>query len=285
MPLILHQSMGSLPSMIAFINADISLPVIPPPPALPDILGTDPSLYIGFSPSGGVDPNDDVLSKLVIQLFLDDVMSLSEFKNRLAQFPDYPVAIHLRQLRILVIVPLYDDGYCREDFFHDRCEGAERFDHEDRRYINYPQPFPRQDGYRCQNNMFNNYHPDGYQYHDHDYRHADVIMFYHYGMIDVLKNRFDRTPGVPTQSYDAQRITMYALLNAVKHNQGECQLPFGFGGFGCCVGCNSPFYCDECHSFSGMRTCRCGCECKCWCNIHAPNKDNEAHNWAWIHRK
>ena len=118
-------------------------------------------------------------------------------------------------------------------------------------------------------------------FHDLVNRHfADVVMFLHQGLADIETNKF-RCPG---QSYQIQRLNVYEILRA-EHSHDVIELPFGIGG-NCCNTCHSPLYCDECHTFSGIRICReCSCECKCWCNIHAPNKDNEAHNYDFIHRK
>jgi hypothetical protein len=281
--------MSSLPSAIIFINGDaISYPVQPPPPTLPDVLGIDPTLYIGLSPSGGTDPDDDVLSKLQIQLFIDDTITYQEYLSRLSVQPDYNVVIHLRQLRVLVIVPSY---FCFiKEKYHD-WNGYQNLECHDDRAIFIPAGL-------VHNDCFDGYQPWNYHREFLD-GYCDVVMYYHYGMIDILENRFDR-PGLyehntisfhehssighPKQSYDAQRINIYALLRASRPNQGECQLPFGFGGIGCCLDCKSPFYCDRCHTFSGIKI-HCGCECRCWCNIYAPNCDKEANNWAFIHRK
>jgi len=123
-------------------------------------------------------------------------------------------------------------------------------------------------------------------------RYADVVMFLHQGLADIEKNRF----GPPCQNYEIQRINMYALLRAVG-SPNVVILPFYTMPH--CNSCNYPFYCDCCHTFSGIRTCGgCGGSCKCGCNcglidnqgikqsnIHAPNCDNEYHNPDFIHRK
>ncbi len=109
---------------------------------------------------------------------------------------------------------------------------------------------------------------------------ADVVLYLYQGQGDVEFNRF----GPPKKSINLQRITIYDLLRASRNN--EICLPFGIGSGSCCDDCRSPFYCDRCHTFSGMRICRdCKDGCKCYCNIHAPNCENEYHNPAWIHRK
>lgn len=127
-------------------------------------------------------------------------------------------------------------------------------------------------------------------YHDFEFRqfedgYADIFLFFHQGLIDVLKNRFG-----PCQSFPADRITIYQLLHAVRENRGECFLPFNFPSLGgCCDDCGSRFFCDVCHDFSGQKIHRCGCDCKCLCGfpslIHLPNCDRELNNRAFIHRK
>lgn len=128
-----------------------------------------------------------------------------------------------------------------------------------------------------------------------NFEHADVIMFLHQGLADIEINRF----GPPGQNYDFQRINIYAVLRAA-HHCNDIVVPFGFGDGGdCCEDCKYPFWCDPCHSFSGIRICNkceCGCQCGCTCGlydqqgiksseIHLPNKENEAHNYDFIHRK
>ena len=129
--------------------------------------------------------------------------------------------------------------------------------------------------------------PDGYNG-NHKRHHfdndSDIIMFYHYGMIDIKKNRL----GPSDQCYDSQRINPNSLFHAAQQaKRGDCQLPFGFGGMNCCQICKSPFYCDRDHTFSGIRKCKtCRNDCKCMCSlIHLPNQDREFNNWAFIHRK
>ena len=218
--------MSSLPSAIFFINGDINCP--PNPPYFP---GTDPK-----APT-------NTLTILQTQLFIDDTMTKAEFDARVESDPNYPTIVHLQGNRILVIVPLYNDGY---------------------HYMAVP-----------------------------NIQYADVVMFLHQGLADVEFNRF----GPPCHSFEVQRLTMYELLRAVK-SPGVVTLPFGVTG-GCCNSCKYPFFCDQCHTFSGIRickTCGCGCQCGCSCGlidnqgirqgiIHAPNCDNEYHNPDFINRK
>lgn len=124
---------------------------------------------------------------------------------------------------------------------------------------------------------------------------ADIILFLHQGLADVEKNRFRLEP--PGQSYPIQRLTIYELLRAA-HCHNEINLPWDFPGF-CCEACNYPFFCDRCHTFSGIRICKkCDCSCQCGCScglidnqgikqnpIHLPNCDNIYHNPAFLHRK
>ncbi len=217
--------MAALPPAIFFINGDINYP--PNPPAFP-----------------GVDINapTNTYKILTTQLFINDAMTKAEFDARVAADPNYPTIVHLQGLRILVIVPQYNDGY---------------------HYMAVP-----------------------------NIEYADVVMFLHQGLADIEKNRF----GPPFQSFEIQRINMYQLLRAVG-SSNVVILPFG-----CiprCGECRYPFYCDCCHTFSGIRTCGgCGGSCKCGCScglidnqgikqsiIHAPNCDNEYHNEDFINRK
>jgi hypothetical protein len=143
------------------------------------------------------------------------------------------------------------------------------------------------DGYR-----HDGYHHDVYHHHVNKRRHADVVMFMHQGLADVSVNRF----GECFHDFNIQRFTMYELLRASR-SPGDYSYPYGEDGQGCCDSCNYPFYCDRCHSFSGMRTCfGCKCDCMCGCGIidnqgikrssvHLPNCDNEYHNAKFIHRK
>lgn len=121
---------------------------------------------------------------------------------------------------------------------------------------------------------------------------ADVVMFLHQGLADIEKNNF----GPPSQNYPIDRINMYALLRAVG-SASVVILPFS--AMSTCNSCKYPFYCDSCHTFSGIKICSgCNCSCKCGCDcaitdnqghrinpIHAPNCDNEYHNIDFINRK
>jgi len=257
--------MSALPPAIFFINWDISLPATPPPcpPDLPYFIGsipTNPNSYIA-SPSE--------LDTIQTQLFINDTMTKQEFDARVKVDPSYPTIVHLRGLRILVILPTFQDGW---------------------------------------NNQ-----------------HADVVMFLHQGLADIESNRFwdhwdddfhndcsecekgeEHYDGYHRrihvrhpfkfqhQSVDIQRITASSLLRAA-HSKGSVCLPFDAGPR--CGECNSPFYCDKCHTFSGIRTCfGCQCDCMCGCGIidnqglrissvHLKNCDNEYNNPAFIHRK
>lgn len=120
---------------------------------------------------------------------------------------------------------------------------------------------------------------------------ADVVMFLYRGQADIEFNRF----GPPNKSINLQRITIYDLLNASQGNNC-CVVPAGISG-NCCNQCNYPFYCDACHTFSGIliHPC-CGCTCKCGCDIidnmginynsiYLPNCDNIYNNLDFINRK
>lgn len=248
--------MTTLPPAIFFVNGDaISYP-------------TDGVYFIGSQPtvvgsSGGF----DTLTNLYNQLFINDVISKAEFDTRIAVEPAYPRIVHLRGLRVLVVVPDYYFVCNRE--------------------------------------------------------YADVIMFYHQGMIDVECNRLawpihgspcnsscsgdgynhhhreDGCVGPPGQCYDAQRINMYELIRAGrKERGGGCEVDIPWDAFRCDA-CDYPFFCDRCHTFSGMKVCgHCRGPCGCGCGtalidnqgisssvIHAPNCDNEYHNTKFIYRK
>lgn len=90
------------PPAIIFINGDITYPPSPP-------------IFIGDQPSN---PQSDAsvseLTNLQIQLFIDDTMTKAEFDNRVAVDPNYPTIVHLQNLRILVILPTFRDGYNRQ---------------------------------------------------------------------------------------------------------------------------------------------------------------------------
>lgn len=227
--------MSSLPPAIFFINGDITYP--PPTP---------PGYFVGAVPSS---PQSDAsvseLTNLQIQLFIDDTMTKVEFDARVAADPNYPRIVHLQNLRILVIVPLYNDGY---------------------NYMAVP-----------------------------NIELADVVLFLHQGLADVEFNRFGKVDS-PGKSYDIQRITMYSLLRAA-HSTGVIILPFQ--ALPHCGQCDYPFFCDRCHTFSGMKvcpSCKNGCGCGCGTALYnnqgikegiiwAPNCDNEAHNQDFIYRK
>jgi len=216
------------PPAIVFINGDITYPPSPP-------------IFIGAQPSNPAsDASVSELTNLQIQLFIDDTITKAEFDARVAADPNYPTIVHLQNLRILVILPTFQDGYNRE--------------------------------------------------------YAYVVIFLHQGLADVEHNHF----GPPCQNFPIQRLTIYELLRAV-HSPNVVILPFGFGGSqgSCCSNCHYPFFCDRCHTFSGIRKCRkCGCDCQCGCTcglidnqgivssaVHAPNCDNIYHNPAFLHRK
>lgn len=217
--------MSALPPAIFFINGDISYP--PGPPYFP---GTDPQ-----APT-------NTLTILQTQLHIADTMTKQEFDDRVSADPNYPTIVHLQGLRILVIVPKYNDGY---------------------HYMAVP-----------------------------NIQYADVVMFLHQGLADIEKNNF----GPPFQSFEIQRLTMYELLRA---NKSSNVVILPFYAMPTCSSCKYPFFCDRCHTFSGIRTCGgcgCGCQCGCTCGlidnqgikksiIYAPNCDNEYHNTDFINRK
>lgn len=137
-------------------------------------------------------------------------------------------------------------------------------------------------------------------FHDHVNRElADVVLFLHLGMADIETNRLvwphqERVAdGPPGKSYDMQRLNIYELLRAGK-GCGDITLPWDAAP---CNLCNYPFYCDGCHTFSGIKICgNCKCDCKCGCYIvdqqgikenpiWLPNCENEYHNPDFIHRK
>lgn len=236
--------MSSLPPGIFFVNGDISYT-----PTAPIFIGANPT-----DPSSNAGPS--LLSVIQTQLYIDDTMTKKEFDARVVADPNYPTIVHLLNLRILVIVPLYNmDGY---------ADG----------YI---------DGY---------HHHHGRHIHISNIQYADVVMFVHQGLADIEKNRF----GPPGQNYDIQRMNMYAMLRAA-HSHNVVTVPFFAGPK--CNECDYPFFCDRCHTFSGIKVCRgCGCSCMCGCNtglidnqgrrssiIHAPNCSNEYHNRNFLHRK
>lgn len=228
--------MSSLPPAIFFINGDIDYPQ------------TNPVVF------PGTDPKISELTTLQTQLFIDDTMTKTEFDARVVADPNYPTIIHLQGLRILVIVPSYNDGYV--------------------------------------------YDPDSDS--DWDNPHinisnvdlADVVLFLHQGLADVEKNNF----GPPGQSYEIQRINAYELLRVVNSPYVVTVPNCGTSN---CDKCSYPFFCDGCHTFSGIRICAsCGCSCACGCTtglvdsqgvkvgiVYAPNCDNIFHNSNFINRK
>jgi hypothetical protein len=256
--------MANLPPAIIFINRDITYPQNPP-------------IFVGSMPNN---PQSDAsvseLTNLQIQLQINDTMSKEEFDARVKVDPNYPTIVHLQMYRILVILHSFHDPVNRE--------------------------------------------------------YADVVMFLKLGMASVQYNRF----GPPGQNYDIQRLNIYELLRAARREDyhhhrdhyeehhrepgvSEVTIPsfprppkdhddhrydhFEPQGPECnCNQCNYPFFCDCCHTFSGMKKCRkCDCECKCGCScglytlidqqgihsspVHLPNCENEYHNPAFIHRK
>ena len=266
--------MSALPPAIFFVNGDITYPQAPPPnpPDLDVFIGSIPS-----NPSSYIASASE-LTTLQTQLFIDDIMSKNEFDARVDADPNYPVIVRLRGLRILVILPSFQDGKNKhhadvviflktgmvyvesnrfwdhwDDDFHEECNECHEYrdNHED---------------YHFEESN------DGY-YHRIHVRHPFKF---------------------PNQAYDMQRITAYSLLRAA-HSHNVAQLPWDCGPR--CGECNYPFYCDKCHTFSGIKTCR-GCECDCLCGctlfdnqgvryseIHLPNCDNEYHNHDFINRK
>ena len=55
------------------------------------------------------DINDTVKNTLTTQLYIDESMSFDEFNARVAADPNYSTIIHLQNLRILVILPTFQD--------------------------------------------------------------------------------------------------------------------------------------------------------------------------------
>jgi hypothetical protein len=259
--------MSSLPSAIIFINGDITYPAEPPPyPPSSDVfigsIPNNPRSYI-TSPSE--------LNTLQNQLFIDDTMTKYEFDRRMWEDPNYATVVHLQGMRILVILPTFQD----------------------------------------------------YLYRDL----ADITLFLHQGLADVLTNRFwhreepevivhtypqtcpdfpDEEPrhgvavGPPGKCYELQRLTIYELIRASHScsSNGDITVPDEALGQNC-QKCLYPFRCDRCHTFSGIKICNSCCgECKCGCDtglisnqgvpispIHLPNCDKEANNYAFTHRK
>lgn len=55
------------------------------------------------------DINAEVINTLTTQLFINENMTFSEFNARVAAVPSYPQIIHLQFMRILVILPSFQD--------------------------------------------------------------------------------------------------------------------------------------------------------------------------------
>jgi len=102
--------MSYLPPCIFFINGDISYPATPPPnpPNLDVFIGSQPNNPTSYITS----PSE--LTTLQIQLFIDDTITKQEFDARVAADPNYTTIIHLRGLRVLVILPSFHDLVNRE---------------------------------------------------------------------------------------------------------------------------------------------------------------------------
>jgi len=99
--------MTSIPSLIIFINGDITYT----PPNEPPY----PQYFIGSVPNNPQSyASNSELVLLQQQLFIDDTMTKAEFDARIAVDPNYPTIVHLRQLRILVILPTFQDLVNRE---------------------------------------------------------------------------------------------------------------------------------------------------------------------------
>ncbi len=258
--------MASIPPAIFFINGDITYPAEPPPnpPDLDVFIGSEPNNPTSYIAS----PSE--LTTLQIQLFIDDTMTKQEFDARVVADPNYPAIVHLRGLRILVILPAFYDHVNRELadvvlFLHQGMADVE-------------------------SNRF--WHPD----HDRHEEHEEISHTYpRQPPIPFPNERHHKVAyGPPGQSYDLQRLNVHALLRAA-HSCNEICLPWDAGPR--CGECNYPFYCDGCHTFSGIKICgNCKCDCKCGCYIvdqqgikespiFLPNCENEYHNRDFIHRK
>ena len=92
----------NIPPAIFFINSDIGMPEVPPPPA---VLGADPSLYIGAQPLMRISE----LTNFQQQLNIDDTMTKQEFDARMVADPEYAKIIHLHGMRILVLLDSFDN--------------------------------------------------------------------------------------------------------------------------------------------------------------------------------
>jgi hypothetical protein len=266
-------------------------------------------------------PDPSTISNLVKQLFIDDIMFKSEFDARVAAEPYYPTIVHLRGLRIMVILPTLQDGYNRQyadvvlfvhqgmadiEFNRFASKADHRWDNDSDGYCGAPTPCGQdRDRDHDRNVAPSQFHRATIEYnrgqkqncgcgdddwddeHERDWDDEDEDHEVHF------KNYY----GPPGQSYDIQRLNIYELLR-VNHCPGDIDLPWGIG-MSCCNCCRYPFYCDGCHNFSGMKTCRrCGQDSCCGCNcglvdnqgvrgspVHEPNCENEAHNPAFIFRK
>jgi len=87
--------MASLLPFVLFINGDITYPEVPPP---------TPPVYIGAQY-----PHISEATHLQTQLFIDDTMTKAEFDARIAMDPNYATVVHLMNLRIMVILPTFQD--------------------------------------------------------------------------------------------------------------------------------------------------------------------------------
>ena len=246
--------MGSLPPAIIFINGDINYPAVPPP---------TPPTYIG------ADASMDELTGLQQQLFINDTMTKAEFDARLVADPNYSVIVHLQGLRILVILPTFQDYLNRQYadvviFLHQGLADVEC------NRLAWPGT-----GYPDADDLSHTYPPPPQVSYPHNHHHGIA-------------------GGPPGQSWDKQRLNIYELLRAAGSHD-VVTLPFD--AMPHCGSCNYPFYCDRCHTFSGIKICgKCGCNSMCGCGIidnqgimsspvHAPNCDNEYHNRDFIDRK
>lgn len=288
--------MSSLPSAIIFINNDITYNAHPPPypPSLDVFIGSIPNNPRSYITS----PSE--LTKIQTQLYIDDTMTKREFDQRMELQPDYATIVHLRGLRILVILPTFHDYKYKEYadlvlFLHQGLVDVEfnRFEHRE----------DKDDGY----NACDPCNPcDGYPSKEYSRSMFPALNY----SDNCWNNNFEEQDGYcfnnrsafgpPKQSYDLQRINIYELLRASRFScgEGEFEVPFEEGG-DCCEMCKFPYRCDKCHTFSGIKICDSCCgECKCGCGfglinnqglryspIHLPNKDKETNNWAFKHRK
>jgi hypothetical protein len=254
------------PPAIFMINGDITYP--PPPP-----------IFIGANP---LNPTSDAgvseLSNLQIQLFIDDTMTKAEFDARLVADPNYPLIVHLQGLRILVILPI-NVPFCELKnlewadvvmFLHQgladvekNCFGPPGQNYDFQRITPYSILRAAHHGGDC-------IVPFAFRFRDKD------------GYGERFRSCYDRD-----FVFGEDRCELgegHEGRREGHHEDGEDHKG-SFGG-NCCSVCRSPFYCDTCHTFSGIAICHgCKCRCRCYCNVHAPNCDNETHNWDFIHRK